>query len=122
MTYALCSCTSDNVYRVACVDCRVDLGTMTAEILRRAIIFAIEFGGVKCPDCRAISCNSCGEIPYRGLDLAGHCFFCKVDAGLLEAQENEGLLELQILADKQTDGEVVCEQDACLVKQKSRND
>lgn len=64
-------------HEVYCVDCSKSIGTMTGKILLEAIVRTHERGGVKCPDCRRLSCGVCGI----GGVCDDMCTLCKLDAG-----------------------------------------
>ncbi len=51
---------SASVWEVFCVDCNLSIGTMSGLSVTKAIMHNLQRGGVKCPDCRASSCQGCG--------------------------------------------------------------
>ncbi len=58
-----------------CTDCRESIGTMTGQTFNRAIIFALQRGGMKCPRCRKNSCRMCGIMTFGGC----LCTLCKLE-------------------------------------------
>lgn len=65
-------------WEVFCNDCRQSIGTMTGDILSQAIIRTANRGGVKCPDCRKISCTVCGinSNDIKEEFVNGKCWYC----------------------------------------------
>lgn len=63
------------IYEVYCVDCGSSIGTMTGDMVARAIHHNLTRGGTKCTVCRERSCQSCG-CP----DTAPYCTLCKLEA------------------------------------------
>lgn len=68
-------------YDVYCVDCGYFIGRMGGEDVQRAIMITAGRGGVKCPSCRATTCDECGSRVRGELSngpLAGSklCWFC----------------------------------------------
>jgi len=49
------------LWDVFCLDCEKSIGTMHSVTLQEAILAMSNKGGVKCPNCRAVSCDHCGE-------------------------------------------------------------
>ena len=49
------------LWDVSCVDCDESIGTMHSQTLQKAILATANRGGVKCPSCREVSCESCGD-------------------------------------------------------------
>ena len=78
MSYAISKQVSENLFLVRCVECGCDFGTMTGEILARAVLFTVKKGGVKCPECRGKSCKHCGlTLSEDHLERFGReCTFC----------------------------------------------
>lgn len=79
MSYAIARNELEAVWRVYCNVCRKDIGTMTVEVLKQALAFAVERGGVMCPECRKGRCRQCGHFPHFGLPETGLCVFCEWD-------------------------------------------
>lgn len=84
MSYAIAKNEAEAMWRVYCNVCRKDIGTMTAEVLKQAMTFAIDKGGVMCPECRAERCKGCGLKPRYRLSSEGLCVFCGWDREIWE--------------------------------------
>ncbi len=102
MSYALGFNEFEGIWRVYCNVCRVDMGTMSISTLKSALAFAVEKGGVMCPDCRLARCKTCGNPHSCSPLLDGVCYFCLWDQEAEEARSE-------------------CEKRACLVDQNSRD-
>lgn len=48
------------LWDVSCVDCSENIGTMHSRVLQKALVACFAKGGIKCPSCRAVSCEICG--------------------------------------------------------------
>ena len=85
MTYALAIHEFEGIWRVYCNICRKDLGTMSISTLKSALAFAVNKGGVMCPECRTECCHRCNVHQQRGLHSSGFCWFCREenDAGMV---------------------------------------
>lgn len=77
MSFAIAVNELEGVWRVYCNICRTDLGTMSPFFLKRALVFAIDNGGVLCPGCRAKSCKRCHVHQLRKMHSSGLCWFCR---------------------------------------------
>jgi len=84
MSYAIAKNELEGVWRVYCNVCRKDMGTMTVNVLKEALVFAVEKGGVMCPECRSGRCIKCGLKPSAPLTKRGWCWFCERDEESLE--------------------------------------
>jgi DNA-directed RNA polymerase subunit RPC12/RpoP len=73
------------IWEVWCCDCQKSIGTMNSSFLMAALRHAATKGGVKCPDCRKVSCVACGT-PLNEKEMKGdspyHCWFCKQEVSL----------------------------------------
>lgn len=49
------------LWDVSCLDCEKSIGTMHSKTLQSAVIANLDKGGIKCPECRAVSCDICGD-------------------------------------------------------------
>ena len=59
---ALCTDTGNgDRWEVFCTKCKVSIGTMRLADITRAIIATLGRGGVLCPGCRSVTCDSCGQ-------------------------------------------------------------
>jgi hypothetical protein len=82
---------------VFCSDCHGEIGTMTGETLLRAILNTANKGGVKCPDCRKISCARCG-IRNDGcgpLNDSGICKYCEWEIAI-EKERRETAIFVEV--------------------------
>lgn len=50
----------DGNFEVFCNWCRVSIGTMHFSAIREAIFNTLGRGGVRCPNCRFVTCDLCG--------------------------------------------------------------
>lgn len=82
MSLCFCKRLSESVWRVFCVDCGLDIDTMSSNALMTAIAFGAGKGGVKCPSCRKGSCGQCGLPlgPYGDKAEPGKlCTVCELE-------------------------------------------
>ncbi len=47
---------------VFCPSCLLSFGTIHLEDVTRAIFATLGRGGLLCPDCRSVTCDSCGKM------------------------------------------------------------
>lgn len=67
---------------VSCLRCRQEVGTMTSEVLRYAVLSTANRGGVLCPECRSTACVKCGfdlSDDKRADSEKGFCVFCALE-------------------------------------------
>lgn len=67
--YAECIRVTDGAWEVFCTDCHKSIGTMTGNDVIRAILATRKRGGIKCPECRGVSCVRCGHLPDGRIKL-----------------------------------------------------
>lgn len=69
-------------WSVDCIDCKENIGTMNWDILRKAMEWARDKGGIKCVPCRKSSCEGCGfKLCDEKKDEVGRlCIFCELEA------------------------------------------
>lgn len=75
------------IWEVFCCDCRKSLETMNYETLSRAMWATREKGGVKCPECRKLSCRRCGAYLSEREMGSGDAKLCWVCELYLAAEE-----------------------------------
>jgi hypothetical protein len=92
MTYCLNIRLSESVYELFCVDCRKSLGTFNGSGMLAAMRHPASIGGVKCPECREMTCTNCGALQLEKPPIRGLCFFCRerLDASGLERAVSYG--------------------------------
>jgi hypothetical protein len=77
MTYCLNIRLSESVYELFCVDRRKSLGTFNGAGMLAAMSHPASIGGVKCPECREMTCKNCGVKQLDKPPIRGLCFFCR---------------------------------------------
>lgn len=65
-------------WRVFCLRCNNEIGTMVSDVLMRAVVALSSRGGMLCPTCRAQSCTLCGDLCLEP-DPRPLCTLCAVD-------------------------------------------
>ena len=82
MSVAIADHVRDGFWRVWCINCWKEIGTMDGDTLAAAMLWAAGRGGVKCPECRAVSCKTCGLQMTTGDIIANgnQCYYCQEEA------------------------------------------
>lgn len=74
---------TENTWEVFCIRCKASIGVMKSDTLVRASLWALNKGGVQCPDCRQESCEKCGQEIMAQIHFGPLiCFGCKHDGFL----------------------------------------
>jgi hypothetical protein len=69
---------------VKCADCHRYVGEMTPDVFTRALYYSLSRGGIKCPDCRALSCKLCGRRDSKTEGRVQHSFHALLERDVSE--------------------------------------
>lgn len=96
----------NGTFDVYCCVCSKGIGTFTSEILTHAIMKSLDRGGVRCPECRKLTCQFCYVISEDRKPLTTVLF--RLGEGKSEVMKVCSICRLEVEEDPQS-GIVVTE-------------